>query len=110
MNKNTEITVRLTIDEREKWKSKAAACGVTLANYIRELMGTGKVKRSPTLKRKRLNYTPVDPQLLRIQSGIGNNLNQIARAVNTAGVGNGIELMEQLVKIERSMNDLKNAH
>ncbi|MDF5285884.1 MobC family plasmid mobilization relaxosome protein, partial [Vibrio parahaemolyticus] len=54
------------------------------------------------------NVPKVDPMLLRQLSGLGNNLNQIARVVNTQNydVVNVIQVLAQLSAIERQLGQI----
>jgi len=108
--KVSEVKIRLTLSERESWKLKAESHGMTLSNYIRVLMQSDEVKRSPILKRTKRDYVQADPELLRQLASIGNNINQIAKAINASGLNDNIELLEVLLKIERSMQGIRNAH
>lgn len=51
----------------------------------------------------------VDPELLRQLAGIGNNLNQIARRVNTAewGAADRVQVIAALAGIERELAGLR---
>jgi hypothetical protein len=54
----------------------------------------------------------VDPELLRQLAGIGNNLNQIARRVNTAewGAADRVQVIAALAGIERELAALRALH
>ncbi len=54
----------------------------------------------------------VDPELLRQLAGIGNNLNQIARRVNTAewGAADRVQVIAALAGIERELATLRALH
>ncbi|MDG2653511.1 MobC family plasmid mobilization relaxosome protein, partial [Vibrio parahaemolyticus] len=57
---------------------------------------------------KRANVPKVDPMLLRQLSGLGNNLNQITRVVNTQNydVVNVVQVLAQLSAIERQLGQI----
>lgn len=80
----TFVKVRCTDDERQVWQAKAEAEGVTVADLLRRGadMPTGKPKQRPVIRRT----TEADPALIRQLAAIGNNLNQLARAVNQFGL------------------------
>ena len=82
--KRCQVGVRLTTTERAAVDERAAAAGIGAADYLRRAgLGTGaRLRRpAPTVTRATLDA-------LRSLAGqaalIGNNLNQVARAVNTA--------------------------
>lgn len=74
------IKVRVSADELEtlKWRCPKHR----LAEWMREAC----LNPDTDWVRKTKQPDPVDPALLRQLAGIGNNLNQIARAVNQNGV------------------------
>jgi hypothetical protein len=55
---------------------------------------------------------PVDPELLRQLASVGNNMNQVARKINTNewGPSDKIEVLAQLKAIERQLEELRIAH
>ena len=72
-----EIKIRLTEEEHQ---DLLARCGdVPLATYLRQL----GLQQEVVVKRRRKSYTSVDPTLIHQLSKLGNNVNQIARVVNT---------------------------
>lgn len=52
---------------------------------------------------------PVDPHLLRQLSGLGNNLNQIARALNSKGYSDldNIKILSALSALQRDLNAIR---
>ncbi|MBO6141658.1 MAG: plasmid mobilization relaxosome protein MobC [Ruminococcus sp.] len=69
--RNVTITVRCTEDEREKIKSRAAQHGLKLSDYVlRSAMG------------KKIVVVGGLDEVVRQLKALGNNVNQIARAVN----------------------------
>lgn len=101
------IKIRVTNEEFEtlKWRSTKHE----LARWMRETClndGQGDlVKRS-----KRPD--PVDPVLLRQLAGIGNNLNQIARKVNTGewGALDRVEVIAAMAAIEQELKRMRQAN
>lgn len=89
------IRVRVTpeeFDALQRRKDRAR-----LASWIRDYcLGAAK---APTTR----ETTAADPELLRQLSGIGNNLNQIARWLNQYGPGDRVELLTELAAIERQL-------
>lgn len=96
------VKVRVSEEERDLWQTKAKDQDVTLADLIRQSVGGVKtVDREP--KRMRVSRR-ADPELLRVLSRIGSNLNQIARWVNIyKTAANAIEVIAALAAIEKIM-------
>jgi hypothetical protein len=55
---------------------------------------------------------PVDPELLRLLARVGNNLNQIARVVNSGEWGplQTVEIVAALKKIEQQLESVREMH
>ena len=95
--KSKRITIRLTETEYEVYKEFARRGGFTLSELIRLMMVNGKVSY-------RMPIVADMPQLKEITAqlaGIGNNLNQIARALNSGFPDQSIES-----EIRRALGDL----
>lgn len=99
--KRTKILkIRLSEDEQSELKKKTSG---SLASWVRDIALDSEKKR------KQVEIPEVDPHLLRQVSGIGNNLNQIARRVNTEmkrGGINGVLLITQLRVIDAHLKQL----
>ena len=85
--RTAKVTVQLTPSERAALDADAAAQGcATLSEYARELMfqraaiGLGRRQRNPEAA-----------AVMRELAASGNNLNQIARQLNTTGEARGLE-------------------
>ena len=105
MDKRTkEIKIRLTDSEHQRLIDR---CDRThLAEWLRQL-GLGE----HTARKRRL--PDVAPELLRQVSGIGNNLNQIARRLNQLDGLNPIErvsLLAVLNSLDRNLSELLEQH
>ncbi|MBO9499550.1 MAG: plasmid mobilization relaxosome protein MobC [Novosphingobium sp.] len=77
--RNRPITIRLTADERAKIEQDAARAGLTTGSYARRvLLGADSPRqiRRPPIERVLL------AKMLGQVGSAGNNLNQIARALN----------------------------
>lgn len=72
--KNKKLSIR--VSEQEKFDLLTRCGGSELAVWMRETCLAEKPKRKP-------KYPEIDPLLLRQLSGIGNNINQIARHLNS---------------------------
>jgi hypothetical protein len=94
------IKVRATPDEHSALLERCTYA--ELAPWLRDL-GLGE--------RKKRERNIADPNLLRLLSSVGNNLNQISRALNTAtlsgGVIDSIVLLDELQKIEQILGDFR---
>lgn len=93
--RNIKLTVRLSQSEYEKIQKK---CDGQMAVWLRDLA-------LDQHDRRQLKYPPVDPDLLRHLSRIGNNINQIAKAVNTDQ--QRIELIGIMSQLERIADELR---
>lgn len=93
-----EIKIRLTEDEHAALLARCAS--QKLAEWMRE---TCLDVRKPKARKIPL----VDPQLLRALAGIGNNVNQIARLLNTDPLFTRTKLYELLITIERDMKEIR---
>lgn len=98
------IKIRVSPDELEtlKWRSTKSQ----LAEWMRDTClndGQGDMVRQSK------DPVPVDPALLRQLAGMGNNLNQIARRVNSAewGAVDRVHVITALSAIERELSELR---
>lgn len=108
-NKDKFIKLRVSEAERDRWNKKARSAGLTLADYFRRLADEEPTNITPVGSKTPRKFTPVDPELIRHVSWVGNNLNQIARQINQAGVTNAEQLHLDLLAIYRSLEKMKNA-
>ena len=73
--RNVTITVRCTVDERDKIKSRAESHSLSLSDFIlRSALG------------KKIVVVNGLDEVVRQMKAIGNNINQLARAVNDGRV------------------------
>lgn len=93
------IKIRVTEDEYRDLKERCDRA--ELAPWMREVCLDKAVL-------KRAKVPDVDPQLLRQLAGIGNNLNQIARVVNTQQHDdvNSIQIISMLLAMERHLEQI----
>lgn len=96
---NSSIKIRLSKEEKFLWQEKAVRAGVPLSTLIREAMSRTRT------------WTAGDRSSLQEQtrqiSRIGNNLNQIAKWVNTyKSTAEAIEIIEALRAIEQALTQL----
>jgi len=104
-NKRTaSIKIRVTDSEKEALRKKSEY--KNLAAWMRDFcLGAVDAKR----RQANRPAPPVDPALIREVAKIGNNVNQLARAVNagTLGEAHAVELLSQLAIIETALKDLR---
>jgi len=97
------IKIRVSPDELEtlKWRSTKAQ----LAEWMREQC----LNPDGDWVRQTKGPDPVDPALLRQLAGIGNNLNQVARRVNTGewGATDRVQIIAALAAVERELAELR---
>jgi hypothetical protein len=79
-------SLRLTAGERAVVRARAHAAGLTVSEFLRRAALGKRVRARPGQVRRDAVY-----QL----SKVGNNLNQLARAANTAGQVRAEELLEE---------------
>lgn len=97
------IKVRVTDEEYAALKQRSAK--PRLAEWMRETcLDTSGQRKSRSQPR-----STADPALLRQLAGIGNNLNQIARRVNSGQWGplERVHVMTALAAVERELDALK---
>lgn len=100
------IKVRVTDEEYVALKQRSAK--PRLAEWMRETcLDTSGQRKSRSQPR-----SSADPALLRQLAGIGNNLNQIARRVNSGQWGplERVHVMTALAAVERQLAALKPEH
>jgi len=91
--RQNRLEIHLSDKEYRHLKKQAEASGLSLSAFIRKaIMGIEVKARPPT------DY----PEILRQLSGIGNNLNQIARKANSSDE----VVMEELKEIQGSVDEL----
>lgn len=79
------IKIRATHEERAKWQTMAVAADLPLSDLLRQRMDQ-PVVAAPRRRQRQLRTEAANPALLRQLAAMGNNLNQIARVVNSAGL------------------------
>jgi hypothetical protein len=100
-----KISIRASDEELAELKNRAA--DQPLAEWLREL-GLGQQR-----KRERERWTPpptVDPQLIRHIAMIGNNINQIARALNKNPNADSMAVLVEIQHIQKGLNQLVEIH
>ncbi len=101
------LRVRCTEDERADWLRKACAEERPLSEYTRRVLSSEPMRR-------RARPPKVDPVLLAVVGRAGNNLNQIARALNVdRKAGRAIDLIAVrtlLMTLDRQLAGIVTEH
>lgn len=92
MPKNIRKTLRFSEDEFVMIQQKLDLANITFSDFARSAILKKKIK------------LPIEKELIYELNKIGNNLNQIARAVNK---NEKISVLTELVEIEKALKDLK---
>lgn len=100
-----QLIIRVSFDEFEQLNNKKNSA--TLAKWMRETLL--EQEKSKNIKRN----SDLPPEIARILAGMGNNLNQIAKQLNSAakaGILGNVEAVRAITEIaaaERSLNALR---
>lgn len=104
MNKKRTESVKIRMFPEEKEELKKLAEPFPLAEWMRT------VCLGQPVKRRRKELPKIDPKLLRQLSGIGNNVNQIARQLNSLSQGfDKVYFMTQLLAVEEELKLIREA-
>ena len=104
--KSKWLTIRLDEQTFSAYQRSALVANETLANWARGQIALAADRQS-SISGRPPRAVPVDPRLVRQLSGIGNNLNQIARAAHLQKLPRMIDLLSRLVDIERALRDTR---
>lgn len=103
--RDKRVNIKVTEKERQRWQALAEEAGLTVADLIRQRMGDTQLVNRDPVRRRASRRT--DPLLLAALGRLGNNLNQIARWVNTyKSSAEAVEVVASLVAIERELLSL----
>ena len=103
MSERRTRSIKIRLTEQEHQALKVRQVGGRLATWMRAAC-LGHAKRSAA------RPGAVPPALLRQLSGLGNNLNQVARRVNAERHPAAAEIIAALVSIERELNHIRQQH
>ena len=115
VNKTNHIGIRATDEEKLNWDLIAHACGLKTSQLARDLLNNysierGSDKRSASSKVEKVRSASLvrsaqsRRELIRQIARIGNNLNQIARWVNTyKGAAEATQVIASLTRIESAL-------
>jgi len=93
MAKDIRKTLRFSKEEFDKIQLELDKSNISFSDFARSAILRKKIK------------LPIEKELIYQISKIGNNLNQIARAVNGK---EKISILTELVEIEKALRELKN--
>lgn len=105
---DTPLAVRVPSSIAAQWRASAAAAGLSLADWLRQAVDPTQVKvvgRQSPRRRPKLTPASVSDQALIFEvAKIGNNLNQVARWVNTyKSTVDRLQVLVALSAIERQL-------
>lgn len=109
------VPLRLPLSVVQDLRAKAVRAGVTLADTVRQHLTLSEAKPlgMPVPRRRAKSLGEVsesDPVLLRSIAGIGNNVNQLARAVHvgelTGDLITALHVLVELRAIEQQLDRL----
>lgn len=85
MSKNLkQIKVYFSEEDYQKIKDESASENISMAEFIRQKINL-KIENPPTPKKAKMTYKKIDPKLLFFLSNISNNINQVAKKLNSKG-------------------------
>ncbi|MBU2750121.1 MobC family plasmid mobilization relaxosome protein [Acidithiobacillus thiooxidans] len=107
------LSFRLPAAVADAWRAAAQAAGLSLSDWVRSQVSVGGEvpvttrKPSPRKIPKLRTVVPVDPLLVRAVANAGNNLNQIARSLNSRDVDvSASAILVMLVETERRLQEI----
>jgi len=100
-----QIKVFFPVSDYETLKQTSKNHNLTMSEFIRKSVNS-KIENAPAPKTKKV-YKVTDPKLLFELNKIGNNLNQIAKQLNSKkdDVSN-VAILKELVVLEKKLNEL----
>jgi len=102
------LAFRLPSDVADDWRAKAAASGMSLSDFLRSAVDSHQLTGCPTPRKARKpSAKTADPALVMQLAKAGNNLNQLARILNTHFSSvDRIELLIALNSIRQQLAEL----
>jgi len=104
-----QVKVNFYQEQHQLLKQKADENNMTIAQYIRqklELELDKKDTRKKYQETKKIIYSKTNPELLYQLSKVGNNLNQIARNLNSKKDIDSVDILQTLLNIEKKILEL----
>ncbi len=111
IKKYKQVKVNFYPEQHQFLSELAKKNNQTIAQFIREKLNLSlnekEVKSRYSKSDEKENYKKADPKLIYQLNKIGNNLNQIARVVNTKKADyNSVEILKSLNEIQQMMKSL----
>lgn len=108
---DSRLAFRVPKEVAEAWKRAAEASGLSLSDWIRQQVGTPEASAPVTGKSvsRRRSDRPRHPAETRIAhqiARIGNNLNQVARVLNSGGKLPSASLLAVMMAVEGRLHEL----
>jgi hypothetical protein len=109
INKSDKITFRVTESEKNEIHNRAKELNITVTEYLKRQMGLNPIPVAP-----KSEFSMLLDKINRELGRIGNNINQISRAINT-NLASGLKLPEYIndpdtfARLEAELSDLKEA-
>ena len=107
------LSFRLPASVADAWRAAAQAADLSLSDWVRSQVSVGggvtvtTRKPSPRKIPKLRTVVPVDPLLIRAVANAGNNLNQIARSLNSGDADVSTSaILVMLVETERRLQEI----
>jgi len=104
-----QVKVNFYQEQHQLLKQKADENNVTIAQYIRKKLEL-ELKKNDTRKiykkHEKVTYKKADPNLIYQLNKIGNNLNQIAKKINSKKNINNIDILQTLANIEKDLEKI----
>jgi len=108
IKKYKQVKVNFLPEQHQILTNLATEKNMTIAQFIREKLNLNlDENRAMYKKHKQVVYKDSDPKLIYELNRIGNNLNQIARVVNTKKTDyNSVEILKSLNEIQQMVKSL----
>lgn len=111
---DSRLAFRVPKEVAEAWKRAAAASGLSLSDWIRQQVGTPEAsapvtgKGDPCAGRRRSQrpWHPAEARIAHQVARIGNNLNQVARVLNSGGKIPQASLLAVMIAVEGRLHEL----
>ncbi len=109
---DTRLSFRVPEEVAAHWKQSAAGAGLSLSDWIRQQVGSDPDKVPATLQRrpcrspKRKLAPELECSLAQQAARIGNNLNQIARNLNSGGKVSHTGILAVMLAVEASLRSI----
>lgn len=104
ITKHKLFTMKISPKEKVRWRRMADDRELTLSHLVRSLLDDMPIRK---VGRGRKPIIDVDPRLLFEVNSIGNNINQIARRLNS---GEKFDSLILLSSIEEQLTEVIRAH